>query len=132
MWKELTHTRPVNVELLGSSRLVVEIESTILDVESSRLLLRTSAAGVLGRKTSEEAALGGVEARVLHATAGMDSDNAESLVSRLSLVLSGSREGRDGGGSRGSEEEVLEVHSDGGVFSRERKRKRGKIWLKKL
>ena len=115
MWKELTHTRPVNVELLGSSRLVVEIESTILDVESSRLLLRTSAAGVLGRKASEEAALGRVEAGVLHTAAGMDGDDTKGLLAGVFRL--GGGKSRDGGSGRSGESEVLELHFDGVVLS---------------
>lgn len=114
LWNELTHTRSVNIELLGRSRLVIEIESTILNVESSRLLLRTSAAGVLGRKTSEEAALGGVETGVLHSAAGVDGDDAEGLLAGVFSL--GGGKSRDGGGGRGGEDEILELHFDGVVF----------------
>lgn len=103
---EHTHAGAINVDLLGSGGLVVEVQSTVLDVEGSLLLLGTSATGTLARQTSEDAALSSVEGRVLDVTARVNSHNTKSL--RL-----GGRGGRDNGADGSSDGEVLDLHIGG-------------------
>lgn len=107
-----THSGPVNENLLRGSRLVVEVEGTVVDVESGGLLLGTGTAGILGGETGEEAALGGIECRVLYRRGRVNGDDIESL----GLSCRGSS---GAGGQRSRNENVLELH-DGGVEGVER------------
>lgn len=131
----LTHAGTVNVELLGGEVGLVEEESTVLDVESGRLLLGASAAGVLRLQAGEEAALGGVPGGVLDGITGVDGEDVEGLLAEgSSRGRGGGSSGGDGGGGngraaggrgessssgsgRGGEDEVLELH-DGRVGKR--------------
>lgn len=101
----LTHARSIDVDLLRGGRLVVQVEGTILDVECGILLLGASAASSLLRQTSKEAALGGVESRVLYTRAGMNCNDTEGI-----------RVGRRGGGDShrdgGSKKKVLDLHDE--------------------
>lgn len=118
-----THTGTVNKELLQSTRLVIEVETTIPDVESSVVLVRTRAAGVLIRETSEEAALGSVPGSVLVWAAGEDGGDAKGLLAGIFSL--GSGKSRGSGCSAGSEGECLKLHLDRGfgfVCRRERER----------
>lgn len=101
-----THAGAVNVELLGSRRLVVQVESTVVEEEGGGLVLGVGAASVLALQAGEDAAKGGVERSILNTGAGVDGDDAEGLVS-------GGVGGRESGGSSGGEDQVLELHLDG-------------------
>lgn len=68
----LTHAGAIDEDLLRSGRRVVEEQGTVLDVEGSILLLGTSTASTLGLEASKDAALGGVEAVVLHTRSRVD------------------------------------------------------------
>lgn len=72
----------------------------MVDVESGSLLLGAGAAGILRRKSGENAALGSVEAGILHSRARVDGDDIESL------GLGGGSSSR-GGRERSSEDDVL-------------------------
>lgn len=101
----LTHARSVDVDLLGSCGLVVKVKGTIVDVEGGILLLGASAAGLLSGQTSKDAALGGVERRVLDTRPGVDGNDTEGA--GLSGG-SGSGSGRETGGN----EDALELHDE--------------------
>lgn len=90
---------------MRSCGLVVKVKGSIVDVEGSILLLGTSTAGLLGGQTGKDAALSGVEGRVLDTRAGVNSNYAESA--RLSGG-SGSSSGRETGGN----DDVLELHGE--------------------
>lgn len=98
-----THAGTVNEDLLRSSGLVVEVQSAVVDVEGSVLLLRASTASILRRQSSKNAALGCIEARVLHTTPGVDSNEAKSVGLRR-----GKRRGSSG--NQSGEDDVLELH----------------------
>lgn len=101
-----THAGAVNVELLGSLRLVVQVESTVVKEEGGGLVLGVGAASVLALEAGKDAAKGGVEGSILNTAAGVDGDDAEGLVG-------GSVGGRESGGSSGGEDQVLELHLEG-------------------
>lgn len=101
--KNHTHAGTINVDLLGSGRRIVQVQSTVVDVESGLLLLGASAAGTLARQTSKDAALSGVESRVLDTAAGVDRNDTEGLGL-------GGRGSRGDGADTGGEGEVLELH----------------------
>lgn len=107
MVQDLTHSGAVNIDLLGSGGLVIQIKRSIIQIERGVLFFGTRTAGILGLEAGEDAALGSIEARILHTRAGVDGDDAES-------VGLGAGESRGRGCKRGSEENVLDLH-DGGV-----------------
>lgn len=115
-----THAGTVNVDFLGSGRLVVEVQSTIVDVEGSLLLLGASAAGTLVGQTGKDAALRGVEGRVLNAAAGVNGNDTEGL------GLSGRGSGGNGADT-GGEGEVLELHVCGRSLNEEESRRRLRV-----
>lgn len=102
-----THAGSINVDLLRSGGLVIQVQSTVIDVESGLLLLGASAAGPLVRQTSEDAAVSGVESSVLNTAAGVDGKDTEGL------GLGGRGSGGNGADT-GGEGEVLELHFGGG------------------
>ena len=115
-WKaSRTHAGAVNVDLLGTSGVVVDVQNTVVDVEAGLL-----AAGSLVLEASDEATLGGAEASVLDTAARMNGDDAEVL---SGASARGRRWGRSRGGAAvssrgsggssndgGSESKVLELH----------------------
>ena len=108
-WEERnrTHAGGVNVDLLRSGRLVIEVKGAVNDIESGVLLLGTGAAGAGIGQTSKDAALGGIKCSVLDTATRVNGDNTEGLV-RL-----GRGGGRDSGADRGGEDDVLELHFEG-------------------
>lgn len=86
--------------------MIIKVEGPVVDVESGSLLFGAGAAGILRRKPGENAALGSVEAGILHSRARVDGDDIEGLGL-------GSRSSSGGGRERGSEDDVLELHSGG-------------------
>ena len=105
-----THAGGINKDLLRSRGRVIQVERTLVDVEGSKLLLRTVTGSILVLKAGENAALGGIEGGILHTAAGVDGDDAEGLAG-------GGVRGRKSGGGGGSEEKVLELHFDDGLRS---------------
>lgn len=107
MVTDLTHSGAVDIDLLGSGGLVIQIKRSTIQIECCVLFFWTRTAGVLGLEAGEDAALGSIEARILHAGAGVDSDDAKS-------IGLGAGESRGRGSEGGSEENVLDLH-DGGL-----------------
>jgi hypothetical protein len=92
--EELTHARAVNVDFLGcGSGLVVKVQDTVDNVEC----------GILHVHASEDAAISGIEGRVLDITARVNGNNTEGLGRS-------SRSGQSDGGGRGGEDNVPDLH----------------------
>lgn len=115
-WKaSRTHAGAVNVDLLGTSGVIVDVENTVVDIETGLL-----AAVALVLKASDQATLGGAEASVLDTATGVNGDDAEEVRGisgrggrRGRSRSGGAVSGRGSGGSSndgGSESKVLELH----------------------